>query len=57
MVDMNSASAVGDFEAQWNVDVAVIEKLDTLFPVEPPAKATGVFSSDCCSSNNYDQQN
>lgn len=54
---MNSASAVGDFEAQWNVDVAVIEKLDTLFPVEPPAKATGVFSSDCCSSNNYDQQN
>lgn len=55
---MNIAFALepNAIEAQLTVGTAVIGRLDTLFPVESPAKATGVFSSDCCSSNNYDEQ-
>ena len=37
-------------ETQLAVGTAAIDR------VESPAKATGMFSSDCCGSNNYDEQ-
>lgn len=45
---MNLATA----ETQLSFGAAAMNFLDTVFPVEPAAKPTGMFSSDCCSSNN-----
>ena len=43
-------------EAQMSVGEAAMNRLDSAFPVESASKPNGMFSSDCCGSNNYDQQ-
>ena len=43
-------------EAHLNANATVTGWLDALFPVEAPAKGTGMFSSDCCGSNNYPEE-
>ena len=54
---MNLATAMNPraLEAQMSFGAAAMNLLDTVFPVESAAKPTGMFSSDCCSSNNYDE--
>lgn len=42
-------------EALLSASAAAVEKLDSLIHVEVPGTST-LFSSDCCSSNNYPEQ-
>lgn len=52
---MNPAMTIDThwLEAQMNADAAVASQIDTVLPIESPSKPAGVFSSDCCGSNNY----
>jgi hypothetical protein len=55
---MNSVGAIDirSFEMQLAMDAATVKQIDTILPIETASKPNGMFASDCCGSNNYDQQ-
>ncbi len=52
---MNPAMAIDThwLEAQMHSEATIATQIDAVLPIESAPKPTGVFSSDCCGSNNY----